>query len=236
MLSPRYFRSRATPSDDGVGLSQNSFGGDLVARTVLHEFGHQFGKLEDEYTQTKSSSSSLGFDLSVLDSSKKFIYIRNCALPEDVQERWSSVPGWDGSTFVGCGGDCNDVGCTTFVRPTFNSVMRNQRLYCSAPSEDSCTKGPRKEDPAYDGFGPVNSFYLLKELDKYDNSPPEASSTVEQAIPSSETTTAVTTDGAVSPPEESSTVVAQDTSTTSETSPITNVQDVASLIYSAGTK
>ncbi|MBU2637577.1 MAG: M64 family metallopeptidase [Nanoarchaeota archaeon] len=85
---------------------------------VLHEFGHALGRLADEYTV----------------SSGRFNQGSNCVAKDSAQTEWAALVG--GSTargilrennnnpWLGCGAYCGSQ-CTNYVRPSYNSIMRD---------------------------------------------------------------------------------------------------------------
>lgn len=95
---------------------------DLISKgyglAVLHEFGHAFGNLADEYTA----------------SSGRFNNGPNCVQKDSAQSEWAELVGGSaarralsenqGEPWLGCGAYCGRQ-CSNYVRPSFNSIMRD---------------------------------------------------------------------------------------------------------------
>lgn len=81
---------------------------------TAHEFGHSFGKLEDEYYEPNAIyGGNIGAP--------------NCLPKEEALEAWKEWPGIladaEQERWKGCGGPCNSR-CANLLRPTENSIMR----------------------------------------------------------------------------------------------------------------
>ena len=96
LISP--VRSSAVSNMEKINTAENKL-------VVLHEFGHIFGGLADEYTDEKYYS-NVNFDPN---------QYPNCDLPPDCKE-WKNVNG------TGCFGGCS---LNRYSRPTENSIMRS---------------------------------------------------------------------------------------------------------------
>jgi len=84
---------------------------------TVHEFGHSFGKLQDEYYEPCAPACGQN-------GGKP-----NCLTKEEALEAWKQ---WSGvladaqqEKWKGCGGRC-DSSCANMLRPTENSIMRTQ--------------------------------------------------------------------------------------------------------------
>jgi hypothetical protein len=126
-------------------------------RLLIHELGHGFGSLTDEYyNYVEKKEDPTGF-------SKFFSEFQvgpNCKkTEEEADASWGTLVGGMVGHFKGCGGDCG-LECGEFIRPTVNSVMKSQTKKCN--SETSCASGP-----PYDTFYAVNEKEILDELGKY---------------------------------------------------------------------
>lgn len=105
ILSEKSFRSYAYFSGDAY-LSLGATPENEWGRLFLHEFGHSFGKLADEYVEPQLGN---------------WPRQPNCAPnAETAREWWGGVPGtafYDGCSYT-----------ETNVRPTSNSIMRDHRV------------------------------------------------------------------------------------------------------------
>ncbi|MDD4877872.1 MAG: hypothetical protein PHO02_02425 [Candidatus Nanoarchaeia archaeon] len=120
--------------DNSIIISQKEFGSNSYAvsqsnlhsvydgksMTFVHEFGHLFGDLKDEYWNGGNNDGS---------------GVPNC-LPYDCEGRANCVDAktlWGielankakNSGWTGCGGSCGDT-CKNLLRPRLNSIMRHQ--------------------------------------------------------------------------------------------------------------
>jgi hypothetical protein len=104
VLSKKEFRSYAFTDDAYLSLGSYSESG--WGRLLLHEFGHTFGKLADEYVDPPMGNRP---------------HPPNCA-PDiaTAQKWWGSTAG---TGFYGCSYT------ETNIRPYFNSIMRNQLIF-----------------------------------------------------------------------------------------------------------
>lgn len=172
VLSKQYYRSNcgfgAKDLPCFVSLASEPFPG----RLVLHEFGHGFASLGDEYTNSIEELDAPG-QMEYFASLFLSNYAPNCrADQEEAKKTWGDlvVPGGSVAYYFGCGGDCGQS-CSTFVRPTFNSVMNDQYRNCvnrtpspaiQDPDDAKCPMGP----PFEPWYG-VNGREVLKELGKF---------------------------------------------------------------------
>ncbi len=146
------FRSNCmlgSPGPCRVSLAGENYPGRLVA----HEFGHGFASLADEYYNfVKRKKIPQRFEQFFAE----FQTGPNCrSSSREAESAWS---GFDTGRFEGCGGDCGEE-CGTFLRPTFNSVMRHQNRNCEG---GTCYYGP-----PYNEFYAVNEREIKKEMEKY---------------------------------------------------------------------
>lgn len=118
MLSKKEFRS------SGYAISQSSLHSADSSKSMMavHEFGHVFGNLKDEYWNGGNNDGS---------------GVPNC-LPYDCEGRANCVDAktyWGielankakNSGWTGCGGDCGST-CENLLRPKLNSIMRHQGI------------------------------------------------------------------------------------------------------------
>ena len=108
-----------TPNDEGI--SQTSFG-----RTLLHEFGHAFAKLADEYVDDGQKWEDLASGMDYLMWLQKTGYDRNVSIFGDVKDTyWADFAADSRYDFekLGCyeGGEYQATGV---YRATENSIMR----------------------------------------------------------------------------------------------------------------
>ena len=147
------FRSNSMAGKPGPARISLS-GEEYPDRLFIHEFGHAFSGLMDEYynvVQTKPSST--GFE----EFYSAFQTGPNCLKnEEEANKAWADIP--NVVTHKGCGGDC-DSGCDKFVRPSYNSIMRSQ--------DEKCTPNGCQNGPPFDEFYNVNEKNIEKELNKY---------------------------------------------------------------------
>ena len=122
------------------------------SKTMVHEFGHMFGLLEDEYVYIYTQK-NIGFD------NKNCAYISavpnilgdnigKVELGAEIEEviRWTGIEGYDGTLIRGCTN-------ANSVRSSQNSIMREQYSISSESWSQS--------------WFPVNEYYLNQELAKY---------------------------------------------------------------------
>ncbi|MBI4154452.1 hypothetical protein HY501_03880 [Candidatus Woesearchaeota archaeon] len=84
--------------------------------TFLHEFGHGFANLRDEYTiEYKGVPGKPGINCAVSRDQAELLWGKELA---DV----AFINGW-----FGCGGPC-DKHCDAYLRPSFNSIMKTPHL------------------------------------------------------------------------------------------------------------
>jgi hypothetical protein len=124
-----------------IKISTTCMGNDIVAisSTVVHEFGHMFGSLEDEYIYPSAPVNYHGVGVWIGSGRK------NCAT-EGTPEKWANIPLYNSIDFYS--------GCTSshFHRSTFNSIMRNQFVFDEANWKNA--------------FGVINEYYLTQSLNE----------------------------------------------------------------------
>jgi hypothetical protein len=100
IISKTPYRSYASGKATSVSIAGGFQNG---ARTIIHELGHSFGGLADEYVEEDLGDRP---------------YPPNCAPSKETAEKWwGNIPG--AGFFEGCSYTGKNI------RPTFNSVMRN---------------------------------------------------------------------------------------------------------------
>lgn len=156
---------RAYVSLGFAAIRGSDYAAEYAGRLLLHEFGHAFGGLTDEYIEYGKGTR------------KDINKMPNCATSlEEAKEKWSDLVGVKGvdyytgvpdvagtkyfkNPFISVpeigpapdGTDMGDGGCSyeaKNIRPTTSSIMKNQF------------------EPGYD-FGPVNERTLAKKLGEY---------------------------------------------------------------------
>ncbi|PIN80370.1 hypothetical protein COV11_04135 [Candidatus Woesearchaeota archaeon CG10_big_fil_rev_8_21_14_0_10_30_7] len=133
IISKHDFRAYAIPGGASI-VPSSVFGTQYV---LLHEFGHSFGRLLDEYIEEDSKEKGL-FHIN------KAV---NCARNEvSARQKWGYLLGLgQGDLEVGFFQGCALT--SKYIRPTPNSIMNNNYVA--------------------EGFGAVNERELQKRLDKY---------------------------------------------------------------------
>ncbi len=119
----------------------------LPGRQLLRLAGKKIGGLADEYAfeirQVDNPNRVEGFEMiGEMPNCKKNL--------NSARTAWGNLLSASGQTigfYKGCRGEC--MGCSEFIKPTFNSPMRNASLKCFG---GSCTTGP-----------PYDPFYLVNE-------------------------------------------------------------------------
>ncbi len=116
-------------------------------KTFVHEFGHLFGSLRDEYIYPSLSDNNARSH-----DRKNCLYIRElvgkkcengCELKGT--HRWEHIPNFDGEVLSGCKHPL-------LFRGEFNSIMRNELQFY--------------KDTWAGGWGPVNEYYLREKLEE----------------------------------------------------------------------
>ncbi len=102
VLSKKRFRSYAFFSGDAY-LSLGSYPSSRWGRLMLHEFGHSFGQLADEYVEPQIGN---------------WPRPPNCAPDRETAQKW-----WGSVSNTGLYQGCSYMDGN--IRPTFNSIMRN---------------------------------------------------------------------------------------------------------------
>lgn len=138
-------------------------------RLLLHEFGHGFASLEDEYANEASELKNVPNRIEALVTDIR-TDAANCQPDESrAGQKWGSLIAPENKIgyFKGCGGDCLPY-CRGAVRPTFNSIMRHEEQTTGSPED--CKSNPLKcrFGPPFDPYYAVNEREILKELDKYE--------------------------------------------------------------------
>ncbi len=129
-------------------------------KIVVHEIGHGFGNLIDEYNY---SSWEYNFIANISG-------IRNCVSYINPVSNWDVILGWDGNLSQGCfvnyyceselvcteeeGCDYEGADCTSAFRGTENSMMKNQYIYNTQTWRNA--------------WGPINRYYLLDSIEGID--------------------------------------------------------------------
>lgn len=167
-------RSHCFPKGDCfLSVAGTSYKG----RLLLHEFGHGFASLEDEYANEAPEFKNAPNRIEDLVTEIR-TDAANCK-PDEAAARlkWgdlvdNNIIGF----FKPCGGDCLPH-CKDAVRPTQNSIMRHEAETKGNPP--TCQKkDPTKPDfckfgPPFDPYYAVNEREILKELDKYEAGDPQ---------------------------------------------------------------
>lgn len=138
----------------------------FLGRLILHEFGHGFAGLEDEYHN----------NVEMLDPVIDAFYSEfstngpNCKPNRaSAEAAWESLVDEKVSYFEGCGGDCGET-CKTNIRPTANSIMNAQRLNAIKPD---CLTDLRKrytpdcQGPPFEPYFSVNEREIRQVLETY---------------------------------------------------------------------
>ncbi len=158
VLSVTGYRSRAYPSQN---IALNSVGGYIDSsdsRLILHEFGHSFGELNDEYHNNVDQipGAVSGWAQGAAENYYSN-FGHNCrGNQQSATEAWGSLAGTGTGLgtigyFTSCGDDCGDE-CSGLIRPTEESMMKNHR--------------ERDSDGRYVGYYRVNQRYIEEEIRK----------------------------------------------------------------------
>ena len=126
-------------------------------RLFLHEFGHGFGNLEDEYLNVIEPKE----DDILSDNMDSLQFGYNCETSLEAATASWGLP--ESDIFGGCGGDCGPT-CETFYRPYTNSIMNGQSEKCTIDGENTeiCKLGP-----PFDPYYSVNEDRLRNYLEDY---------------------------------------------------------------------
>lgn len=164
VLSKKLFRSYCyfgTPCFDSVVFKRNK------GRLLLHEFGgHGFASLGDEYHNFVELKDADG---RVEEFMPKSHTAPNCKpTQENAQTEWADLLGGPVGFFKSCGGDCPEQ-CTEFVRPTLNSIMKDQdaKIDCIDPETNNRRPTPDCMGPPFEPYHPVNKREINKVLQRY---------------------------------------------------------------------
>ncbi len=164
VLSQAAYRSHCAL---GTGPCLNSIGEEqFKGRLVLHEFGHGFASLWDEYVQEAVELKDAPDRVETLSAFVQEVDLANCKSDEEkAKAAWGDLitPENKLGFFKGCGGDCLPA-CQDFVRPTKNSVMRDQDV-----TRDS---DPETVGPPFDSYYAVNEREIQKVLDQFEAGDP----------------------------------------------------------------
>ena len=136
-----------------------SLPGRYPGRLLLHEFGHGFATLGDEYYTEINQEDYSG---RIEDLTPLAGLLANCQPTQAAaQEAWGHLVTEGGKIgyYPTCGGDCGTA-CASFIRPTQNSIMNNQN--CKESSPQPCPSGP-----PFDSYYAVNDNAILKALSAY---------------------------------------------------------------------
>ncbi|MEK6816108.1 MAG: hypothetical protein AABY09_00720, partial [Nanoarchaeota archaeon] len=127
IVDNRAFRSYAS----FTGTMYLSYKAINLEYLFLHEFGHAFGKLGDEYTEPGPVSASdkfKGFTQRIFNAPKGI----NCGPPREKKSQWSKMgfttlaDSAQANGWYGCGGQyCKTGICKSYIRPSYNSIMRD---------------------------------------------------------------------------------------------------------------
>ncbi|HII15178.1 MAG TPA: hypothetical protein HA362_02600 [Nanoarchaeota archaeon] len=124
---------------------------------IVHEFGHAFGGLYDEYYEATPGGElrpTLG---------RGIAGDPNCLRYPDALEKWKKLLGEAEGTaladearhsrpaWYGCGGYCDDRECRGRLRPSFNSIMRHQWAM---------------NEQGWDTFNPIDTKVLQNKIDE----------------------------------------------------------------------
>ncbi len=133
-----------------LSLPYKSYAG----RLLLHEFGHGFANLADEYYNRigEIDINSIVAPL-ILKSGIPSEYPNCKSTQQEAENAWGNLleKSKNIGYFKGCGGDCDEV-CANYIKPQKNSIMNDPNL--------------KPFDPYYE----VNERKILKELENYDAS------------------------------------------------------------------
>lgn len=117
----------------------------IAAKIMVHEIGHAFGDLQDEYLYGDWALNEW------IDRRGD----KNCASANFPVERWNHIEGWDNQRFQGCFVneycEYENTNCTPAYRGTNNSLMRHTNAYNAAQWRDA--------------FGPINKYYLNQQIE-----------------------------------------------------------------------
>lgn len=127
-------------------------------QTIAHEFGHAFGGLQDEYlTNVAPITEFPGGRLL-----REAIGYPNCMRGLDAEKTWNKLLGEGKGTelkqkayhegWFGCGGSWNEAYARSYIRPSFNSIMRHQR---------------ESNEEGFDRFNDVDIAHLQNKLNEY---------------------------------------------------------------------
>lgn len=149
VLTQKNFRAFASPWRTGLaekGSAWVSVGAEpenfpLVA---LHEFGHSFGDLIDEYyNQVNGFGGNIGNP--------------NCLSYDAASTKWGTVlaDNAQNSNWKGCGGDC-DSRCASLLRPSENSIMNKDQEWIQ-----------KRNEPGWKAFNPPSEAQVIEKLNAY---------------------------------------------------------------------
>ncbi|MFH1065541.1 MAG: M64 family metallopeptidase [Nanoarchaeota archaeon] len=113
---------------------------------ALHEFGHSFGDLRDEYYEQNAGAGERGGTPNCLSKNEALDKWKQWpeVVAEAEQEKWKS-----------CGGIC-DSSCTSLLRPSENSIMKEEVEWMDRHSE-----------PGWKAFNPPSEAQIIEKLSAY---------------------------------------------------------------------
>lgn len=122
VLSKKSFVSFADPS----GIIAMSMPQTSSMATVVHELGHGFGSLSDEYVliMPGKSGNLMGPNCIADERAAKRIWSGLLNSDEEAEALIAEAKSWPDEE-MGCGGLCNER-CKSYIRPSLNSIMRHE--------------------------------------------------------------------------------------------------------------
>lgn len=151
VLTQKNFRSFAQSWRTGIaekGSAWVSVGADREDYPIvaLHEFGHAFGDLRDEY------HSRIGGRQGVPG-------MPNCLSKSEALDKWKEWPDVlaeaELEKWKGCGGDCDET-CANMIRPSEDSIMNTGAEWMD-----------RRNEPGWKAFNPPSETQLIEKLNAY---------------------------------------------------------------------
>jgi hypothetical protein len=167
LLARRSFRSFCFLEEGPCFVSVR--GEEFPGRLVAHEVGHGFAGLTDEYYNLIEREDASD----VVEELFQFTNAGLNCVPSmaEAQSLWGDLVADGGSIgyYQGCGGDCDQT-CATFLRPTYNSIMRHQNE--NKDTAQQCGEGLiRWSDvcigPPFDPYYAYNEREILKKLEQF---------------------------------------------------------------------
>ncbi|HII15556.1 MAG TPA: hypothetical protein HA362_04555 [Nanoarchaeota archaeon] len=131
----------------GAGVYMSSADDNNFPQTALHEFGHLFGGLQDEYYEPVAGASG-------------GIGNPNCISKEEILLHWSLWPDVLADAlqgkWKGCGGPCESSKCASLLRPSENSVMNNEYTWLE-----------NRNEPGWKAFNEPSEAQIIEKLNEY---------------------------------------------------------------------